>query len=105
VPKFLKASDTCIHGLNHEHEKMAVYAQLMLTYREKDEAGEPIRRDPAACATMMKLPQARVELMLHRALRAIPLAIDYDPIVASQLSRAPETLIYELNLVVLIVSG
>ena len=55
--------------------------QLTLTFREKDEAGAPIRRDVSACAGIMKLPQARVELMLHRALRAIPLAIDHDPIV------------------------
>ena len=93
----LDLSYFCIHGLN-----FAVSAQLTLTYREKDEAGEAIRRDPAACANIMKLPQARVELMLHRALRAIPLAIDYDPIVASQLSQAPEPSIYVLKLVVLI---
>ena len=43
--------------------------------------------------------------MLHRALRAIPLAIDYDPIVASQLSQAPETSIYVLYLVILVVKG
>ena len=60
---------------------MLSFLQLTLTFREKDDAGAPIRRDAAACATMMKLPQARVELMLHRALRAIPLAIDYNPIV------------------------
>ena len=57
--------------------------QLTLTFREKDNAGTPIRRDAATCASMMKLPQARVELMLHRALRAIPLAIDHDPIEVS----------------------
>ena len=38
----------------------------------------------AACASIMALPRARVELMLHRALRAIPLAIDHDPVVVTQ---------------------
>ena len=37
----------------------------------------------AACASIMALPHARVELMLHRALRAIPLAIDHDPVVVT----------------------
>ena len=38
----------------------------------------------AACARIMALPHARVELMLHRALRAIPLAIDHDPVVVTR---------------------
>jgi hypothetical protein len=63
--------------------------QLTLTFREKDKAGEPIRRDSSACAIMMKLPQARVELMLHRALRAIPLAVDHDPIEVSKQPASP----------------
>ena len=58
--------------------------QLTLTFREKDEAGRPLRRNVAACASIMALPHARVELMLHRALRAIPLAIDHDPVVVIQ---------------------
>lgn len=45
-----------------------------------DDAGDRIRRDVAAVAELMQLPEARIKLMLHRALRAIPLVADDVPI-------------------------
>ena len=45
-----------------------------------NEHGERIRRDAAAVAKSMGLPLPRIELMLHRALRAIPLPADKEPV-------------------------
>ena len=45
-----------------------------------DQHGERVRRDAATVATAMGLPLPRIELMLHRALRAIPLPADKDPV-------------------------
>lgn len=59
--------------------------QIQLTFRGVDDDGKPIRRDAAAVAQLMQLPQARVELMLHRALRAIPLVADTEPITVGAL--------------------
>jgi hypothetical protein len=39
-----------------------------------------MRRDVEAVARMMGLPQPRIELMLHRAMRAIPLVADQAPV-------------------------
>jgi hypothetical protein len=56
---------------------------MQLTFKGVDDAGNPIRRDTAAVAQLMQLPEARIKLMLHRALRAIPLVADDVPITVS----------------------
>ncbi|BDA45557.1 Ribosomal large subunit pseudouridine synthase D [Coccomyxa sp. Obi] len=53
---------------------------IQLTFTGVDDEGERIRRDVAAVADLMHLPEARIKLMLHRALRAIPLVADAEPI-------------------------
>ncbi len=59
--------------------------QMQLTFKGVDEEGNPMRRDTAAVAELMELPEARIKLMLHRALRAIPLVADDEPITVSAL--------------------
>ena len=54
--------------------------QLHLTFQGVAEDGERLRREAPDVAQRMGLPLARVELMLHRALRAIPLVADPDPV-------------------------
>ncbi len=58
-------------------------AQIKLTFTGVDDDGDRIRRDVAAVAKLMELPEARIKLMLHRALRAIPLVADEEPITVS----------------------
>ena len=64
-------------------------AQLELTFKGVDEDGERIRRDAATVATAMGLPLPRIELMLHRALRAIPLPADKDPVTVRRRPACP----------------
>ena len=62
---------------------MLCVGQMQLTFKGVDDEGNPIRRDTAAVAHLMQLPEARIKLMLHRALRAIPLVADDEPITVS----------------------
>lgn len=73
------AAITCL-SLPSKVTLLILVSQMHLTFRGVDESGEPIRRDAGEVAALMGLPKKRIELMLHRALRAIPLVADKDPI-------------------------
>lgn len=83
-------SSGCCEGVVSQGTVFGGACQLELTFRGTGDDGERLRRDAPDVAQRMGLPLARVELMLHRALRAIPLVADKDPVVV----RHPAALLH-----------
>ena len=56
-------------------------AAVRLAFRETDSAGDPVRRSAAEVAPLLGLPVSRVAASLKAAMRAVPLAVDQEPVV------------------------
>mmetsp|Transcript_36794 Transcript_36794/g.103804 ORF Transcript_36794/g.103804 Transcript_36794/m.103804 type:complete len:455 (+) Transcript_36794:406-1770(+) len=53
---------------------------LDLAFRDKDEDGNQLKRSASEIAPLLDLPEKRAVMLLKRAMQAVPLAVDHDPV-------------------------
>eukprot|EP00193_Tetraselmis_chui_P012280 CAMPEP_0177778164 /NCGR_PEP_ID=MMETSP0491_2-20121128/15798_1 /TAXON_ID=63592 /ORGANISM="Tetraselmis chuii, Strain PLY429" /LENGTH=440 /DNA_ID=CAMNT_0019297399 /DNA_START=350 /DNA_END=1672 /DNA_ORIENTATION=+ len=71
--------DTFLGELREEEDRLRERC-LKLAFKDTDENGERIKRLAVEVGELMGLPEKRAIMMYKRALQAIPLVVDHDPV-------------------------